>query len=342
MKCNNCYSGNNWLHHSNVPYDFSSVWPVTHPSFEAGFRVIRELGQKSDSKHPVVLVPRGAPLSSTAMVQRPAPIPGVRSWSVEFAGQLGIAYNVDWNASGDLIATNDGGNNRTVKLWNKDGTLATILLGHEGPVTDVSFSPDGKRLVTGCMGHGYYENNQIRIWDVASGRCERSITVPRWVWDLVWSPDGRYIAAGGTTEQCLIMNTETGDMVYLSLPASTGIGAGQLAFNAAGDRLYVVTNQKSIATYSVPSGTLLDPLDVDSIVDGQRAAEFIDVSPDGKSLAGGTRDGRVRFWDLATGKISHEVDVSMSIVRQLILSPDGESIAITGSSPGGAQSPPNR
>ncbi|MGV0105216.1 hypothetical protein NSTCB13_03931 [Nostoc sp. DSM 114160] len=46
-----------------------------------------------------------------------------------------------------MIAT--ASDDKTVKLWHRDGTLIITLTGHSGEVNGISFSPDGKTLVSG-------------------------------------------------------------------------------------------------------------------------------------------------------------------------------------------------
>lgn len=53
-----------------------------------------------------------------------------------------------------------GGVDGSVKLWNRDGTLRTILPGHRSIVTSLTFSPDGHRLYSGS------DNGQLIVWDI--------------------------------------------------------------------------------------------------------------------------------------------------------------------------------
>ena len=76
-----------------------------------------------------------------------------------------------------------------------EGQETLTLKGHSGSVHSVSFSPDGKRIVSGG---GEYKKPEIKVWDARTGEETLSLKGHS---DLVtsvsFSPDGKRIVSGG-------------------------------------------------------------------------------------------------------------------------------------------------
>jgi len=97
------------------------------------------------------------------------------------------------------------------------------LTGHEERITSIKFSPDGTRVVTTS------EDNTARIWDSVSGA---ELFVLRghlhkgadesegkkfknagFVVSADFSPDGEYLATGGTDHTVRIWNASSGEQI---------------------------------------------------------------------------------------------------------------------------------
>ena len=88
----------------------------------------------------------------------------------------------------------------TVRLWNRDGTLAAVLGGHRGEILGLDFDAQGKRALTASMDGG------VRIWSidrprtplVVLGRDPRRAAAgsARPVTSGAFSPDGSWVACG--------------------------------------------------------------------------------------------------------------------------------------------------
>ena len=81
------------------------------------------------------------------------------------------------------------------------------LLGHQGPVNGVTWSPDGNKIAS-CGA-----DNTIRIWDVHSGRVQAVLEGNSSVYAVAWEPDGVRLAS--TSDRAIrIWDTVQGKYVH--------------------------------------------------------------------------------------------------------------------------------
>ncbi len=72
-------------------------------------------------------------------------------------------------------------------LWSAGGEspeLIRTLVGHEEPVTAVAVTPEGSRAVSAS------EDRTLKVWDLASGRCEATVALESKPRCVALCPDG--------------------------------------------------------------------------------------------------------------------------------------------------------
>lgn len=121
-----------------------------------------------------------------------------RSWEWRYleslgqAGQLRISGQTvpgQWSPNGTLVAS---AQDHDVTIWDAE-TRKSLgrLQGHRADVRAVAWRPDGQQLAS-CARDG-----TIRVWDVATAKEVRTISVDWGLMAIDWSPDGKRLAAGG-------------------------------------------------------------------------------------------------------------------------------------------------
>ena len=101
-------------------------------------------------------------------------------------GHKGSVLSVDISPDDRLIAT--ASNDKTVKLWNRDGMLLKTLK-HIATVYRVAFSPDSRMIVSGSL------DGSVKLWRV-DGTLVKTIQAHQApVWGVAFSPDGKLIAS---------------------------------------------------------------------------------------------------------------------------------------------------
>ncbi|MBI3463689.1 MAG: protein kinase [Planctomycetes bacterium] len=131
---------------------------------------------------PLPKLPAGTPLSPLALVTNPAPIKGVRSWTIETREQRGWVDAVGYSPDGRLLAA--GGEDGMIRLWDTSTRqLLRVLVGHGGLVQALAWSPDSRVLATGAKD----PDTSVRLWEAGSGRALATLHGHAYgIQDLAW------------------------------------------------------------------------------------------------------------------------------------------------------------
>ncbi len=186
---------------------------------------------------------------------------GVRAGTVNNNGVDCVYFGVDsggmgcvtFSPDGERLATSDpvtSGSNNTygssVTIWDAArGRPLLTLPAHIGTVWDLSFSPDGKRLVAAG-------DQAADIWDAVTGKLLLTVPSPSGsVWNVKFSPDGKEIATiagdGGSVE---LWDATTAENL-LELPTVGTNYRTDLAFSPDGKYL-AVSDATGIHVFILP------------------------------------------------------------------------------------------
>jgi WD40 repeat protein len=254
----------------------------------------------------------GDPLSGLALVQKPAKLPGVRSWSIA-TRESGTTSDLAYSPDGTRLAvgTWDG----LVRIWEaKTGRLLRVFYSH-GTVIKLAWSPDGRVL---ALGTGAY-SRPVHLWDTETGRLLRRLETPKveFILALAWSPDGRKLRAWGTGQRsCYTWNAATGKL--LSAPA-VPCPIERPPFSPDGLRLAGVVDDKHIVIWNTDTGQEI------SHMTAHAAVGRFSWSPDGKLLACTGKDG-LGIWDVEKRKEIKHWSKAVQMENAPAWSPDGRRL----------------
>jgi RNA polymerase sigma factor (sigma-70 family) len=248
------------------------------------------------------------------------------------------ARSIGMTPDGRTLAT---ANNESIQLWDcATGKRRQHLEGHEGLVTTVHLSADGRRLFSAGA------DGTVRAWDMANGKPLAKVALGLGgdypgVHALACSPDGKrivvlsHVAQPGTPLRLLDMTT--GKIVGQINPGKHSIRGA--AFLPAGASLVVWTGDRKARVWDVTTGKSTRevqyteairsrPGPVPVIGQGLEEANFAAaVSPDGRLIAFGTDKDMIAVHELHSGTEICRVEKLPRGVGCLAFSPDGRTLA---------------
>jgi WD40 repeat protein len=233
-------------------------------------------------------------LDSDSGKDRPVPAPKNRGRSLAYSadGKLLALVQDDFSKPGDpqtLLSLWDVGAGKTV--WK------TVPNQHRIECA-AAFSPDGELLATGGYdGLGEGKGNEVRLWDVRTGREEgRMAGHTFWVNAVAFSRDGRLIASSsedGTIRVWEVLTRSPVDCLRADKATNP------IAFSPDGMLLAAGRRPEKGETGSVTLWAVADGKQVGSLAGHTGGVSSLAFSPDGKVLASGGEDTTILLWDVA-------------------------------------------
>jgi WD40 repeat protein len=242
-----------------------------------------------------------------------------------------VVYTAQYSPDGQQILA--GLNNGEARVWDAQthalrqtfpvgvGTAAdrSDQLG----IWSAAYRPDGQQIA-------FTSGKHLEIWQ-AAGTPVITLTEPtKTVLSVAYSPDGKWLAAGGDDKVIYVWNTQTWQPISLTnntnsvrsvafSPDGKWLGAGSF------DRLITLHPIAVTASGALSIGL---PLTLTGHTGNVNAIAF---SPDSQRLASAADDRTVRVWSVKTGKEQTTLTGHTDAVRAVSFSTDGQYL-LSGSS----------
>ena len=194
-----------------------------------------------------------------------------------------LPSEVSFSPDGAVLAT--GGWPGWVNLWNvRTQEQTTRVTGLSDAVKELEFSSDGKLLASGL------NNGEIRTWDLSTGKTAAVLNgFTSYVLSVAFSSDVTKLYAGSYNESVKVWNLETGTTITTRKPERFA----KVAFSP--DRTMFATDswEGNVRLFDMSTGEILSTFEGHAHI-----VTSLIFLPDGKTLASGSADGTILFWDL--------------------------------------------
>ena len=241
---------------------------------------------------------------------------GVREYNrLEEIDSTDTIFAVNISPDGDIIAS--GGGDKKLNIWQSNGALLTSVEGHQARIWDVKFSPDGKLIATASR------DRTVKLWTRDGTELHTLKGHQDAVLGVAFSPDGKLIATASRDRTVKLWSRNGKLLDSMVAHDREIIDLNFSPINSDGGYLLGTTSKdRTVKLWQVKQKISPQPLIVKLLDDDVRCVAF---SPDGKTIAVGSHDTKIRLIDL-TGKIKRTLNGHENGVSDVAFSPDAQTL----------------
>jgi uncharacterized protein with WD repeat len=186
--------------------------------------------------------------------------------------------------------------------------------GHDKAVSSVTFSPDGKLVVSGSY------DNTLKLWKAENGQLVRSLEGHgKAVLSVAFNPNGKFIVSGSDDNTLKLWNAENGKLIRTFEGHNKGVLS--VAFSPDGKLIASGSDDNTLKLWDTEKGQLLRTFEGHG-----KPVSFLAFSPNGKLIVSGSSyDNKLKLWEAERGQHIRTFGYGQ-IASAVSFSPDGKFI----------------
>ncbi len=233
-------------------------------------------------------------------------------------GHKGKVTGVAFLADSQRMVT--AGEDKTIRVWDlKTGKSTEQFPPATAPITELTMSSNGKRMLTGAGG-------LIQVWEVEGRRALASYNAGTIAGLSFASPEGGRLVYGNPTTSLVHSYTyEAGGSLLTLNATNTKIVCTSVAASLDGRLAFAGTKDGLIHSFA-----LEPPKQLGSIRGHAGEVIALAVSRDGRLLVSAGADKTVRIWDVVSASEVRRLRGFNGTVTALALTPDGKRLLTGG------------
>jgi len=306
----------------------AAVGLVVNASLRSQWSEIKSLNSSSETLHSFNRLPEALLLSVKAGKQLQGAIIGVpnelkaetastlqrviNTTQNRLEGHTGEVYNVNFSPDGQIIAS--ASEDKTVKLWNREGKELKPLEGHSDRVWSVSFSHNSQTIATASW------DNTVKLWDRKGNVIDPPLKEHTdWVFSVSFSPDDQTLASVSRDRKVILWDLGKKD-IKQQWNSKHKDHVVDVSFSPNGKIIATASDDGTVKLWN-QNGTLLRTLEEHS-----NQVNSVSFSPDGKTIATASDDDTVKLWN-QNGTLLRTLKGHSERVMSASFSADGQTIA---------------